>query len=412
MKKPMTVPGSGSVAVVPLLLVFCLAYVLGLMSSATFQNLYIYNILSPLLPAASRLQSPPPSPSPPPPEAVPCILPPSPPSEPPPPAPSTPLEVRRMSFADFLAPSAGVMHNMTDEELLWRASMAPRMKSMPKHVIAPKIAFLFLVRGDLPLRPLWDKFFEGHEGMYSIYVHASPGYTGSPPPDSPFYGRMIPSQRTMWGHINLLDAERRLLGNALLDLSNAHFALFSESCIPLLDLPTVHAYVTGANTNFVDSVDRVDSRVRHRPYFAEHNISLAQWRKGDQWFMMDREFALEVIADETYYGPVFRNGEHGVGHMEEHYIPTLVNVLGLGDRNSNRPLMYSDWRHAQGPHPKSYNGSVITEELIKEMRRGLPSWNCSYNGGVAELCALFARKFKPDALGPLLELAPKVMGFG
>jgi hypothetical protein len=99
-----------------------------------------------------------------------------------------------MAFTDFLAPTSGVMHTMTDEELLWRASMAPMMKSMPKHVIVPKIAFLFLVRGDLPLRPLWDKFFEGHEEQYSIYVHASPGYTGSPPPDSPFYGRMIPSQ--------------------------------------------------------------------------------------------------------------------------------------------------------------------------------------------------------------------------
>ena len=100
-----------------------------------------------------------------------------------------------MAFVDFLLPSGGgVMHNMTDEELLWRASMAPRMKNMPKHVITPKIAFLFLVRGDMPLRPLWDKFFEGHEGLYSIYVHASPGYTGSPPSDSPFFGRMIPSQ--------------------------------------------------------------------------------------------------------------------------------------------------------------------------------------------------------------------------
>ena len=174
----------------------------------------------------------------------------------------------------------------------------------------------------------------------------------------------------------------------------------------------MHAYITGSGTNFVDSVDRPDSRVRHRPYFAEHNISLAQWRKGDQWFVMDRTFAVEVITDETYYGPVFRDGGHGVGHMEEHYIPTLVNVLGLGSRNSNRSVMYSDWRHPEGPHPKSYNDSVVTEELIKMMRRGVYNGDCGYNGGVAELCALFARKFKPAALQPLLELAPKVMGFG
>jgi hypothetical protein len=212
----------------------------------------------------------------------------------------------------------------------------------------------------------------------------------------------------MWGHINLMDAERRLLGNALLDLSNAHFALFSESCIPLLNFSTIYAYITGANTNFVDSVDRGDSRVRHRPFFTEHNISLAQWRKGDQWFVMDRTFALVVVSDETFYLPVFRNGKHGVGHMEEHYIPTLINVLGLGSRNSNRSAMYSDWRHPEGPHPKSYNVSMVTEDLIKEMRQG----HCSNNGVVAEYCALFARKFKPDSLETLLELAPKVMGFG
>ncbi|CAM0879048.1 unnamed protein product [Alopecurus aequalis] len=408
----MAVHRSGSVGVLPLLLVFCLAYMLGLMSSETFQNLYIHNLLSTWLPAASPLQSPPSSP--PPLEAVPCILPPSPPSEPTlPTPPTTPLEdVRRMAFVDFLSPSAGVMHNMTDEELLWRASMAPRMKSMPKHVITPKIAFLFLVRGDLPLRPLWDKFFQGHEGLYSIYVHASPGYTSSPPVDSPFFGRMIPSQRTSWGNISLLDAERRLLGNALLDLSNAHFALLSESCIPLFDFPTVHAYITGSNTNFVDSFDTEESRVRHMPFFAEHNISLAQWRKGAQWFVMDRVFALEVISDETYYGPVFRNvDKYGSRFMEEHYIPTLVTLLGLGNRNSNRSLVYMDWRHPRTAHPKSHSGSEVTEVLIKEMRRGLHG-NCSYNGRASAFCNLFARKFKPDALEPLLDLAPKVMGFG
>ncbi|XP_047057918.1 glycosyltransferase BC10-like [Lolium rigidum] len=411
MKNPMPVPRSGSVGVVLLLLVFCLAYVLGLMSSAIFQNIYIHNTLSPLQLSVFWSQSSSPSSPPPPPEAIPCILPPSPPSQTTVPRimSMAPSGGRRMEFTDFLAPSRGLMHNMTDEELFWRASMAPSMKSMPKHVIVHKIAFLFLVRGELPLRPLWDKFFKGHEGLYSIYVHASPSYTGSPPPDSPFYGRMIPSQTTKWGHISLVDAERRLLGNSLLDLSNGHFALLSESCIPLFDFPAVHAYITGSNTNFVDSFDREESRERHSPFFAAHNVSVAQWRKGAQWFVMDRVFALEVVSDETYYGPVFRNGRHQ--YMDEHYIPTLVNILGLGHRNSNRSVMYSDWWTPRVRHPKSHSGSEVTEVLIKEMRRGMDG-NCSYNGRAAEFCALFARKFRPDALLPLLDLAPKVMGFG
>jgi hypothetical protein len=102
-----------------------------------------------------------------------------------------------MKFADYLAPSDALMHNLTDDELLWRASMEPRRVDarMPDHVV-PKIAFLFLVTADLPLRPLWEKFFAGHQGLYSIYVHARPDYACSPPVDSVFYGRMIPSQVT------------------------------------------------------------------------------------------------------------------------------------------------------------------------------------------------------------------------
>lgn len=69
-----------------------------------------------------------------------------------------------MGFTDFLAPSGSVMHNMTDEELLWRASMAPKVAGMPRRIV-PKVAFLFLTKGELPLRPLWEKFFAGHEGL-------------------------------------------------------------------------------------------------------------------------------------------------------------------------------------------------------------------------------------------------------
>ncbi|VFQ67342.1 unnamed protein product [Cuscuta campestris] len=37
----------------------------------------------------------------------------------------------------------------------------------------PKIAFLFLTPGALPFEKLWDIFFQGHEGKFSVYVHAS-----------------------------------------------------------------------------------------------------------------------------------------------------------------------------------------------------------------------------------------------
>ena len=94
----------------------------------------------------------------------------------------------------LVEPSDLMRSNMTDEELLWWASMAPKVRRTPYQHRVPKVAFLFLARGELPLRPLWEKFFAGHEGLYSIYVHTDPSYTGSPPGDSVFYGRKIPSQ--------------------------------------------------------------------------------------------------------------------------------------------------------------------------------------------------------------------------
>lgn len=86
-----------------------------------------------------------------------------------------------------------LVHNMSDEELLWRASMVPQVVSPYSHV--PKVAFMFLTKGPLPLAPLWDKFFEGHDGrLYSIYVHAHPSFNESVPQTSVFHGRRIHSQ--------------------------------------------------------------------------------------------------------------------------------------------------------------------------------------------------------------------------
>lgn len=85
------------------------------------------------------------------------------------------------------------MHRMSDEELLWRASMVPGVRRNPYDRV-PKVAFMFLTRGPLPLAPLWEKFFKGHRGLYSIYVHTDPAFNESLPSDSVFHGRQVPSK--------------------------------------------------------------------------------------------------------------------------------------------------------------------------------------------------------------------------
>ncbi|BAF26130.1 glycosyltransferase BC10-like [Oryza sativa Japonica Group] len=326
---------------------------------------------------------------------------PSPPSPPPPPPPPPPQQP---------AP----MHSMGDEELFWRASMAPKSRRrLPDGVVPKKVAFMFLVRGELPLRPLWEKFFEGQRtDHYSIYVHAHPSYSFTGSPESVFHGRYVPSKAAKWGDASLVEAERRLVANALLDAGNSRFVLLSEACIPVYDFATVHAYLTGANTSFVDSFENGGSRSRYREFFAGRNITLARWRKGAQWFEMDRALALEVAADDELCFPAFR--DFCVGRREclidEHYLATLVTMLGWGRRNANRTLTYADWSRPVNRHPHTYTAEEVTEKVIGGIRADK---RCSYNGASSGgICNLFARKFPPETLQPLLRLAPKVMGFG
>lgn len=98
-----------------------------------------------------------------------------------------------LTLEQWIKPPSNLMHKMSDEELYWRATNVPRIKKYPFERV-PKIAFMFLTKGPLPLAPLWERFFKGHEGWYSIYVHSLPTFEADFESESVFYKRQIPSQ--------------------------------------------------------------------------------------------------------------------------------------------------------------------------------------------------------------------------
>lgn len=96
------------------------------------------------------------------------------------------------TLKEWISPK-DLWHSMSDEELMWRASMVPRIIDYPFNR-TPKVAFMFLTRGRLPLAPLWEIFFKGREGLFSIYLHTLPEFTYEPSESSVFYKRRIPSK--------------------------------------------------------------------------------------------------------------------------------------------------------------------------------------------------------------------------
>ena len=119
-----------------------------------------------------------------------------------------------MPYPVDLANLSDVYHSMSDAELLWRASARALLPARSGSV-TPKVAYMFLTRGSLPLRPLWERYFKGHGDLYSIYIHAHPNYMPDVSSDSAFYRRNIPSKvRLNSQSITRVVTLRTLLGNS------------------------------------------------------------------------------------------------------------------------------------------------------------------------------------------------------
>ncbi|XP_054799048.1 glycosyltransferase BC10-like [Prosopis cineraria] len=305
----------------------------------------------------------------------------------------------------YVKPPSNLIHNMTDEQLLWRASFVPRIKKYPFRRV-PKIAFMFLTKGPLPLAPLWERFFKGHEGFYSIYVHSLPSFQAKFPPSSAFHNRQIPSQISEWGRMSMCDAERRLLANALLDISNERFVLLSESCVPVYSFSVIYNYIMRSKYSFMGAFD--DPGPFGRGRYNEHmspDVNITDWRKGSQWFEVNRKLAINIVEDTRFYTK-FEQYCRPACYVDEHYFPTMLTIEA-GNMLANRSVTWVDWSRG-GAHPATFGGSDITEEFFRRVREG---HRCLYNNRNSSVCFLFARKFAPSALEPLLHIAPKVLGF-
>lgn len=213
-------------------------------------------------------------------------------------------------------------------------------------------------------------------------------------------------QLTEWGKMSMCDAERRLLANALLDISNEYFILLSESCIPLYNFSLIYHYIKKSKYSFVGAFDDPGpyGRGRYNDNMAPE-VNIMQWRKGSQWFELNRRLAINIVEDTTFY-PKFEQFCKPACYVDEHYFPTMLNIQAAS-LLANRSITWVDWSRG-GPHPATFGRSDITEDFFKRI---YDDRNCLYNNQPSSVCFLFARKFSPSTLGPLLQLAQKIMGF-
>ncbi|XP_028772342.1 glycosyltransferase BC10 [Neltuma alba] len=308
-----------------------------------------------------------------------------------------------------------------------------------RFVDRPKIAFLFIARNRLPLEMVWDAFFRGGDGKFSIFVHSRPGFLLNRVTTKSVYfldRQVNDSIQVDWGEATMIEAERILLRNALTDPLNDRFVFLSDSCIPLYNFSYIYDYIMSTSTSFVDSF--ADTKEgRYNPKMASV-IPVHNWRKGSQWAVLTRKHAEVVVNDETVF-PMFQryckkkplpefwrdhpipadtSKEHNC-IPDEHYVQTLLALKGLEGEITRRSVTHTSWdlssskdRERRGWHPVTYKLSDATPMLIKfikeidniyyetEYRR---EW-CS-SKGKPSTCFLFARKFTRPAARRLLNMS-------
>ncbi|XP_014504896.1 uncharacterized protein LOC106764952 isoform X1 [Vigna radiata var. radiata] len=315
-------------------------------------------------------------------------------------------------------PPAAQSRQLTDAEVESRVVINEILNYYPVITKKPKVAFLFLTPSSLPFERLWHMFFKGHEGKFSVYVHAS---KDKPTHVSPYFvGRDIHSAPVGWGKISMVEAERRLLANALLDPDNQHFVLLSESCIPVRRFDFVYNYLLLTNVSFIDSY--VDPGPHGNGRYIEYmlpEVEKKDFRKGSQWFSMKRQHAIIVMADSLYFTKFKHHCRPNMEgnrncYADEHYLPTFFTMLDPGGI-ANWSVTYVDWSEGKW-HPRSFRARDVTYQVMKNIayidesphftsdaKRTVVITPCVLNGSKRS-CYLFARKFFPETQERLIQL--------
>ncbi|KAF3447109.1 hypothetical protein FNV43_RR12289 [Rhamnella rubrinervis] len=307
-----------------------------------------------------------------------------------------------------------------DDKSLFRLAARVNSRPFPRDGTR-KLAFMFLTTTPLPFAPLWEAYFNRTpKTLYNIYVHADPSFQYDPPFSGVFASRVIHSKPAERFTPTLTSAARRLLAHALLDdPANAMFALFSPSCVPIHSFNFTYQTLSRSKKSFIEilanEVGTYDRWAARGPDVMLPEVKLEDFRIGSQFWVLTRKHARFVVSDTRLWSKFSLPCERlDTCYPEENYFPTL---LSMRDPSGCVPatLTHVNWTGSFDGHPRTYEASEVGHDLIQLLRDDRPRYGDDGTNGTDWSVAerndpfLFARKFSPDAIQPLMSLAIDVL---
>lgn len=233
-----------------------------------------------------------------------------------------------------------------------------------------RIGLLFLTRGDVNHPAIWGEFVREMPDCVKVLSHpkyprlANEGF---------LKGSVIRKRyETQWGDISLVRASRELLLEGLKDRALTHFALLSESCVPVLPLSEIVRRLRHDPRSRFSSKTISQAGSRHASRIgAAPEVPLGCWRFTPQWWLMDRTTA------------TFAAGQDYTGLFERMYVPdeayfaTVLSMQGypLDGEVAGKDVTWTWWEKDAGS-PTAWT-ELPFEKLVEIVDSG----------------AFFARKF-------------------
>lgn len=242
----------------------------------------------------------------------------------------------------------------------------------------PTVAFMFLTKGDLHHRPIWEEYLTQAGRRARVLAHTKD--TRMLAKESILGETQIAGKvETAWGELSLVHATLALLRAALENNSTTHFVLVSESCVPVRPFQDLRANLRRDDRSrmhvwSLDEVRRSGNVEKTRRLERLTGISMNCATFQSQWMCLSREDAL--IVTEKDWTPCFKR----VYAADECYFATVLAASGKppADASANRPITWTSWKG--GAHPE-------------EFHRVLPRTAAH----IAESGCFFARKFAADS---------------
>lgn len=232
-----------------------------------------------------------------------------------------------------------------------------------------KVAYLFLVYGDMNHPKVWERYFKGHDETTVIVTHAADRASTV----TPFLkNSLIPYWvSTGWGTLGLVIAQMELIRYALRDPDVERLCLCSGSCVP------IKTYDDAYNAMFEDDRSWIGL---FRQYLARMSkvthLDPSSHRKHAQWVMLTRRHA-SMIVRFNYLSNFVR-----CIIPDEHYVGSVLVHLGEEDNIIHREQTCVHWHKISPVQMSPIEHTVLEDDKIQQ-------WRATNS--------IFARKFKPES---------------